>query len=453
MVTVFSDEKMGLAPSGRINARCVRDQSASVVSHEFSSDSRKENYSLEPIQTGGGLGLGELIDEPARTDEFGVSSGPSTSQTVSNSSASAYALSSSSGGRQEEHFATFPIKRRRTGNGESAGANAKEAEARRSEDSPSIEGLPAYTHLDLSLGGGLQAEPLSLTPASTGNGNQNQNHRTEEDNDDDHVELAYMPPTAESPLPSPMHSRFAAVSAGSNGGTWTDGGLGVARGDSRLTFKSEATNIEEAMERRSEEACREPGEPLTSKGQRKRLGVCHPQQAMERIPTPPSDAETDERSLNAAAAREVGRELDALLFSPPAHAPASARPMGLSAENDSSNIDSRLEVGEDQYGAHTPSPLVPPAPPFASNSPGVGQTSYAQAWRASVASQERKESPPLLPRMLLQLTLSIGGRSFGGCGRGQSARSTTSRGSDRWTRAVCGGEVEREEEGEDEVDE
>ncbi|TFK50296.1 hypothetical protein OE88DRAFT_1631130 [Heliocybe sulcata] len=298
------------------------------------------------------------IPEPnpdaSSTDEFGVSSGPSTSQTVSNSSASAYAPSSSSGGRQGGRFATFPIKRRGTGNGENAGVSAKEAEARRSEDSPSVEGLPAYTPLDLSLGGGLQAEPLSLTPASTGNGNQNQSHRREEDDDDDdHVELAYMSPTAESPLPSPMHSRFGAVSEGSNGGTGTDGGL---------------PDPYEAAERDRE---------------RDRTSVT-PQQ--ERIPTPPSETETDERSLNAAAAREVGRELDALLFSPPVHAPTPARPTGPSAENDSSNINSRKE-------SPPLSPRTLPAPPTI-NLPSRS----ASPTNMSTAASTPYRTPPEYPR-------------------------------------------------------
>ncbi|KZT19420.1 hypothetical protein NEOLEDRAFT_1142097 [Neolentinus lepideus HHB14362 ss-1] len=373
----------------------------------LSSDSRNDNYSLDPIQTGNGLGLGEFIDAPA--DEFGVSN-PSSARSTSRTVSIASGPSSSSGARQGGRFATFPVKRRGTVE------NAKEAEAResrRSEESQSAEGLPAYTPLDLNLGGGLQVELLNLN----GNG---VNQRREED--EDNVELAYMSPTAESPMSSPMHSRFGAVSEGSGAGAagagagasaGRDDGLSVGRADRRLRFKSGATDIEEAMEKRAE-AEREPQPSPNEDAANDRASTTsqppEPQQPPERIPTPPSATETDEHSLNAAAAREISRELDALLFSPPAPAPSASRPTGPTSptvgkvstpENDV--ISPRLGVSQDQeQPARTPSPLAPPAPPFASNSPGVGQTNYAQAnaRRASMASseKERGESPPLSPR-------------------------------------------------------
>ena len=63
-----------------------------------------------------------------------------------------------------------------------------------------------------------------------------------------------------------------------------------------------------------------------------------PPQQNERIPSP--EPALDEQSLNAAAAREVARELDSLSFSPP------------------SIMTNRA-----------PSPLIPPAPPYAQQQP------------------------------------------------------------------------------------
>ncbi|KAI5122848.1 hypothetical protein M0805_003142 [Coniferiporia weirii] len=76
----------------------------------------------------------------------------------------------------------------------------------------------------------------------------------------------------------------------------------------------------------------------------------------ERLPTPqPSE---DEHALNAAAAREVARELDALTFNPP-----PGPPLGHLANR-------------------TPSPLLPPAPPFMQQQ---DQQAPAPAYTASLS--------------------------------------------------------------------
>ncbi|KAK7052083.1 hypothetical protein R3P38DRAFT_2858473 [Favolaschia claudopus] len=112
-----------------------------------------------------------------------------------------------------------------------------------------------------------------------------------------------------------------------------------------------------------------------------------------RVPPPVFDPEADERALNAAAAREVSRELDSLTFSPPAPlriakvhpqtpveenwefaaaaSPSREQPPPQPMQQQTQQTSPQRMSPPSQYTApkspiaREPSPLVPPAAPFA----------------------------------------------------------------------------------------
>ncbi|KAI0693927.1 hypothetical protein C8T65DRAFT_667425 [Cerioporus squamosus] len=71
----------------------------------------------------------------------------------------------------------------------------------------------------------------------------------------------------------------------------------------------------------------------------------------DRVPSPPATQEPmDEKSLNAAAAREVSRELDSLMMSSPPHSPAQSQPPP-------SPFSNRPQYGAPSYQPRAVSPL------------------------------------------------------------------------------------------------
>ncbi|KAI0073873.1 hypothetical protein K474DRAFT_1666083 [Panus rudis PR-1116 ss-1] len=139
------------------------------------------------------------------------------------------------------------------------------------------------------------------------------------------------------------------------------------RGDRRVRFGS-VRDVDAEMEKRHAEqmaasAAQEqhsvPATPIVSSPTPQQPNFDHEQRQPEqpehrlpepsgpivtsyRSPSPPTDEnhKDDEKALNAAAAREVSRELDALMFNSP-------------------------NLGQPQPIVRTPSPLQPPQPPFA----------------------------------------------------------------------------------------
>ncbi|KAH9950817.1 hypothetical protein B0H21DRAFT_461366 [Amylocystis lapponica] len=119
-------------------------------------------------------------------------------------------------------------------------------------------------------------------------------------------------------------------------------------GDRRVRFEDSSNTPETETPERNGHAqeSTEVGTPGVSQSPPANIAAPQPQRQPEpstdsippRLPTPGSD----DRSLNAAAAREVSRELDALMFSSPKVAPAS--------------VD------------RSPSPLAPPQAPFSQRS-------------------------------------------------------------------------------------
>lgn len=152
-----------------------------------------------------------------------------------------------------------------------------------------------------------------------------------------------------------------------------------------------------------------------------------------RIPAPTVDPKEEERALNAAAAREVSRELDSLNFSPPV--PADGKPSLLSdSRASSSGLNTNPPTND-----RAPSPLIPPLAPFArpalSPRPSVNTTvasaqnhttaqSYAQAQspRSSQNSVPRNQqehssgqtspSSPLSPRSPPPPTINLPSQEF-----------------------------------------
>ncbi|GLB40883.1 putative eisosome component PIL1 [Lyophyllum shimeji] len=90
-------------------------------------------------------------------------------------------------------------------------------------------------------------------------------------------------------------------------------------------------------------------------------------QSQRRIPPPSFDPEEDERALNAAAAREVSREMDALTFNPPRRPFADSQP-----PRDSFDRGRASSLSQSDYRGATQidnSPLAPPSAPFSRQTP------------------------------------------------------------------------------------
>ncbi|KAK0451422.1 uncharacterized protein EV420DRAFT_1646172 [Desarmillaria tabescens] len=143
-----------------------------------------------------------------------------------------------------------------------------------------------------------------------------------------------------------------------------------------------------------------------------------------RIPVPPVSTEDEERELNAAAAREVSRELDALTFNPPLPPPSPRKDSEESPERGRPLIPAPSSLGYGPPPNREPSPLAPPSAPFATRSISNIETtvptpaqSYAQAHRSSSSFGSRNEgaSSPLVESRPLPPTIHLqGGRSSPG---------------------------------------
>ncbi|KAK0475759.1 hypothetical protein IW261DRAFT_1492731 [Armillaria novae-zelandiae] len=149
-----------------------------------------------------------------------------------------------------------------------------------------------------------------------------------------------------------------------------------------------------------------------------------PGRSPRRIPVPPVSAEDEERELNAAAAREVSRELDALTFNPPLPPPSPRKEPEESPERGRPLVSTPSSLGYGPPPNREPSPLAPPLAPFAHRSisnieitaPTPAQ-SYAQAHRSSSSFGSRSEAPssPLVESRPLPPTIHLaGGRSSPG---------------------------------------
>ncbi|KAF9027124.1 hypothetical protein BDZ89DRAFT_987496 [Hymenopellis radicata] len=134
------------------------------------------------------------------------------------------------------------------------------------------------------------------------------------------------------------------------------------------------------------------------------------EQSLRRVAPPSMSAEEEEKELNAAAAREVSRELDALSFSPPpgpvprtqsqsperSRSPPMHTPIGGSSPP-------RQPVSPTNWAPASPinrepSPLVPPSVPFHNTVPShelapTAAQSYAQAHRRESASISNYDAP------------------------------------------------------------
>ncbi|KDR79444.1 hypothetical protein GALMADRAFT_117708 [Galerina marginata CBS 339.88] len=94
-----------------------------------------------------------------------------------------------------------------------------------------------------------------------------------------------------------------------------------------------------------------------------------------RVPPPAFDHEQDERSLNAAAAREVTRELEALKGKPPSPT-ATQQPQSETTPNRGRPTIAVGGLGDQPHNGRDTSPLIPPSAPFAARS--VSPHPYAE---------------------------------------------------------------------------
>lgn len=134
------------------------------------------------------------------------------------------------------------------------------------------------------------------------------------------------------------------------------------------------------------------------------------EQSPRRVPPPSMSPEEEEKELNAAAAREVSRELDALAFSPPpgpmpriqsqsperSRSPPMHTPIGGSSPP-------RQPISPTNWAPASPinrepSPLVPPSVPFHNTAPShesapTAAQSYAQTHRRESALFSNYDTP------------------------------------------------------------
>ncbi|PBK66038.1 hypothetical protein ARMSODRAFT_960488 [Armillaria solidipes] len=193
-----------------------------------------------------------------------------------------------------------------------------------------------------------------------------------------------------------------------------EGDAAHEHGDDKHVRFGRVSDVDEEMERRQAQVEPEPKKDSP------------PGRSPRRVPVPSVSTEDEERELNAAAAREVSRELDALTFNPPLPPPSPRKESEESPERgrplNSAPAPSSLGYGPPPN--REPSPLAPPLAPFAHRSISNIETtvptpaqSYAQAHRSSSSFGSRSEatSSPLVESRPLPPTIHLpGGRSSPG---------------------------------------
>ncbi|KAK0234929.1 hypothetical protein EDD85DRAFT_954441 [Armillaria nabsnona] len=191
-----------------------------------------------------------------------------------------------------------------------------------------------------------------------------------------------------------------------------EGDAANEHGDDKHVRFGRVSDVDEEMERRQAQVEPEPKKDSP------------PGRSPRRIPVPSVSTEDEERELNAAAAREVSRELDALTFNPPLPPPSPRKEPEESPERGRPLIPAPSSLGYGPPPNREPSPLAPPLAPFAHRSisnieitvPTPAQ-SYAQAHRSSSSFGSRSEaaSSPLVETRPLPPTIHLqGGRSSPG---------------------------------------
>ncbi|KAF7305123.1 hypothetical protein MKEN_01227500 [Mycena kentingensis (nom. inval.)] len=125
-----------------------------------------------------------------------------------------------------------------------------------------------------------------------------------------------------------------------------------------------------------------------------------PSARSRRVPPPAFEAEKDERALNAAAAREISREMDSLSFSPPAPSPARIQSPptepGWEMATTSPNPPSPEQIPSPQPGAKYGSPPKEQrmSPPAQYAQPPPPNRSYTASPPQSYAPPSAQYQPP-----------------------------------------------------------
>ncbi len=167
-----------------------------------------------------------------------------------------------------------------------------------------------------------------------------------------------------------------------------EGDAANEHGDDKHVRFGRVSDVDEEMERRQAQVVPEPKKDSP------------PGRSPRRIPVPSVSTEDEERELNAAAAREVSRELDALTFNPPLPPPSPRKEPEESPERGRPLISAPSSLGYGPPPNREPSPLAPPLAPFAHRSisnieiavPTPAQ-SYAQAHRLVELILDRAVKP------------------------------------------------------------
>ncbi|KIK54382.1 hypothetical protein GYMLUDRAFT_264655 [Collybiopsis luxurians FD-317 M1] len=194
---------------------------------------------------------------------------------------------------------------------------------------------------------------------------------------------------------------------------------GRSRPTSREVHFGQVSDIDTEMNRRQEQ---EDGGGISPSGAR---------MSQKRIPPPSLSPEEEERALNAAAARELGRELESLSISPPSSSAPPPPRLEISHEG---GRDRSSSFGSMNNSASA-SPLIPPVAPFAQrgSSPGPIETNVQYDDTEKSLSPTRNSPPRMtLPDRTSSSATSIGSyrtppeypRSIGSSPFGQ--RSTSS---------------------------
>ncbi|KAK7036446.1 hypothetical protein VNI00_011643 [Paramarasmius palmivorus] len=203
-----------------------------------------------------------------------------------------------------------------------------------------------------------------LAPSSSGLGPGNGHQRAQEDDSDNEGGLAYDKSDTEHPSHDSKHVRFGEVS-----------------------------DVDTELKKRHEAERQElKPEPINTDVIEANL----PRVSPRRVPPPTFSPEEEEKQLNAAAAREISRELDALNFS-------AQGVRGMSMDD----VPASPSRGRnDSFGGpvspikREPSPLVPPSAPFANRGPSPRPESVSASPVAvgqSPLSRDSPAAPPYVP--------------------------------------------------------
>ncbi|KNZ82172.1 Sphingolipid long chain base-responsive protein PIL1 [Termitomyces sp. J132] len=423
--------------------------------------STDDQYSYLPVPQA--LGTGQFMDQPDSpaslslshqrySSQPGQSTGSyqGTEEALSSRSVDDSGINRSSFGSMVPpgtggRFATFPLKNRSYNLVDPQAPVGRESESfstpvmqamYSSQSPPGAVPQPNFSYEIPPAQGSpqsRQAPPIGMAVQGAPPGHLSLHH--EGRNADDETGLAYDDPHDDT---TSRHVRFGQVQGVDQEPEIRDGHLNgdAEHNQERQTYESEGYQISSPHPPRYEAI---PSlTEVVSEPPRSNLGTSHSErsptidtrfQNKRRIPPPVFDPAEEERLLNAAAAREVNREMDALTFNPPIAQQRGEHTLAITQDISGERTQLNVSVGEQltppsapSGGAPSPntdSPVLPHpsynTPPMTDNqstepsphpSEPIRQQSHPPIDSQSVTTRHSKDEPPHLPPLVTQLPSS-----------------------------------------------